>query len=94
MLTAAGRAATISCGVAAWSATPADGATDVLRRADAALYRAKRAGRNRVKASKAVFGRSGGRRRGYESDSGERSGVGLGSYQLPRQWVIQDAKAP
>ncbi len=42
---------TISCGVAQWSGDLTDSATDVLRRADAALYRAKRAGRNRITAA-------------------------------------------
>lgn len=45
------RLVTISCGVAEWSGDLADSATDVLRRADAALYRAKRAGRNRIMAT-------------------------------------------
>lgn len=39
---------TISCGVAVWSGDKADTSADVLRRADAALYEAKRTGRNRV----------------------------------------------
>jgi len=42
---------TISCGVAAWSGAPGDTGGNVLRRADAALYQAKRAGRNRVEAA-------------------------------------------
>lgn len=39
---------TVSCGIAEWQATPQDGVSEVLRRADAAMYEAKRAGRNRV----------------------------------------------
>ena len=39
---------TVSCGVAQWRGTPDDAGMDVLRRADQALYQAKRAGRNRV----------------------------------------------
>ncbi len=47
-------AITISCGVAQWNGTPGDTATDVLRRADGAMYQAKRKGRNRVE----VYGNS------------------------------------
>ncbi|HUU59404.1 MAG TPA: GGDEF domain-containing protein, partial [Phycisphaerae bacterium] len=43
-----GRPVTISCGVAEWSGRPADTGAEVLRRADRALYQAKRSGRNRV----------------------------------------------
>jgi len=43
-----GQPVTISCGVAAWTHLPGDTPACVLRRADAALYQAKRAGRNRV----------------------------------------------
>ena len=43
-----GEPLSISCGVAEWSAASGETSTDVLRRADAALYEAKRAGRNRV----------------------------------------------
>lgn len=39
---------TFSCGIAQWTLDPADTSTDVLRRADASLYAAKRAGRNRT----------------------------------------------
>ncbi|MCJ7544077.1 MAG: diguanylate cyclase [Phycisphaerae bacterium] len=39
---------TVSCGVAEWSGSAKDSATEVLRRADAAMYEAKRSGRNRV----------------------------------------------
>lgn len=42
---------TISIGVAGFTPTAHDDAMDLLRRADAALYRAKRAGRNRVEAA-------------------------------------------
>jgi len=41
-------AITVSCGVAEWTGAATDTASDVLRRADAAMYQAKRAGRNRV----------------------------------------------
>ena len=39
---------TVSCGVAEWAGSPSDTAAEVFRRADAAMYQAKRAGRNRV----------------------------------------------
>jgi diguanylate cyclase (GGDEF)-like protein len=39
---------TISCGVAEWSRLPNDTGANVVRRADAALYQAKHAGRNRT----------------------------------------------
>jgi diguanylate cyclase (GGDEF)-like protein len=39
---------TVSCGVAEWSGCPDETAEAVLSQADAALYEAKRAGRNRV----------------------------------------------
>jgi len=42
---------TISCGLAEWSGSETDTAEDILRRADAALYEAKRRGRNCVVAS-------------------------------------------
>ena len=48
-----GQRITISCGVAEWSAGDNYRPEDVLRRADAALYEAKRAGRNRVTAAAA-----------------------------------------
>jgi diguanylate cyclase (GGDEF)-like protein len=38
----------ISCGVAQWSGDTEESAENILQRADAALYEAKRAGRNRV----------------------------------------------
>jgi diguanylate cyclase (GGDEF)-like protein len=38
----------ISCGVAQWSGSTEESAENILQRADAALYEAKRAGRNRV----------------------------------------------
>jgi diguanylate cyclase (GGDEF)-like protein len=41
-------AITVSCGVAEWTGATTDTASDVLRRADAAMYQAKRTGRNRV----------------------------------------------
>ena len=44
----AGDVMTISVGVAAWSYEDMDTPTTVLDRADAALYRSKAAGRNRV----------------------------------------------
>lgn len=43
-----GPGVTISCGIAAWSARLDESADHVVRRADNALYEAKRAGRNRV----------------------------------------------
>jgi diguanylate cyclase (GGDEF)-like protein len=45
---------TISCGLAEWSGLAEERGTDVLRRADAALYEAKRMGRNCVKVSQAA----------------------------------------
>ncbi|HAU36924.1 MAG TPA: hypothetical protein DCX07_04320 [Phycisphaerales bacterium] len=48
ILTPSGHALTISCGVAQWSGSAAEAASEVLRRADAALYVAKRGGRNQV----------------------------------------------
>jgi diguanylate cyclase (GGDEF)-like protein len=45
---------TISCGLAGWSSPQDEAPTDVLRRADAALYQAKQAGRNRVQTMKAA----------------------------------------
>lgn len=42
---------TISCGLAEWSGSETDTAEDILRRADTALYEAKRRGRNCVVAS-------------------------------------------
>ena len=45
----AGLSVTVSCGCAAWK--PGESADDVLRRADAALYTAKRDGRDRVQAA-------------------------------------------
>lgn len=47
-LKADGGPLTISCGLAEWSGAPGESGTDVLRRADGALYAAKRAGRDRV----------------------------------------------
>jgi len=44
----------LSCGLAARSGSPDDTATDVLRRADAALCEAKRTGRNRIVAHSVV----------------------------------------
>ncbi len=49
-----GNPLTISCGVAEWSGSAQESGTDVLRRADAALYEAKRAGRNRVEVAQAA----------------------------------------
>jgi diguanylate cyclase (GGDEF)-like protein len=48
ILTPPGQPLTVSGGVAEWSAMPAESAPEVLRRADAALYQAKRSGRNRL----------------------------------------------
>ncbi|MDY7009723.1 MAG: diguanylate cyclase [Planctomycetota bacterium] len=45
---------TISCGVAVWSGKGHETGTDMLRRADAALYEAKRTGRNRIEIAKAA----------------------------------------
>jgi diguanylate cyclase (GGDEF)-like protein len=45
---------TVSCGVAEWGGIPTDTAENVLRRADAALYEAKRKGRNCVVTSRAI----------------------------------------
>jgi len=42
------RSITISCGVAEWSGSADESAENILQRADAALYEAKRTGRNRV----------------------------------------------
>ncbi len=47
-LSATDQPVTISVGLAQWSGDLGDSATDVLRRADDALYRAKRGGRNRI----------------------------------------------
>jgi len=49
-----GQNLTISCGVAAWSGDEGQSGTDVLRRADEALHRAKRSGRNNVQAVQAA----------------------------------------
>lgn len=43
-----GQKVTVSCGLAEWSGREDESASEVLRRADLALYDAKRAGRNRV----------------------------------------------
>ena len=43
-----GEKVTISCGIAEWTGDASETGTEVLRRADAALYEAKRSGRNRV----------------------------------------------
>ena len=43
-----GMPVTVSCGLAEWSGLPEESAATVVRRADGALYEAKRAGRNRV----------------------------------------------
>lgn len=48
LVTPVGRAITLSCGVAQWDCGAGENSHDLFRRADAALYRAKRAGRNRV----------------------------------------------
>jgi diguanylate cyclase (GGDEF)-like protein len=45
---------TISCGVAGWCGDEGDTVVDVLRRADAALYRAKLDGRNTVRIERAA----------------------------------------
>jgi len=50
----AGGGVTVSCGVAEWSGLPDDTGFDVLRRADEALYEAKRAGRNQVVSAAAI----------------------------------------
>ena len=47
-LAVGGRPITISCGVAEWVGMRDEAVADVIRRADAALYRAERSGRNRV----------------------------------------------
>jgi len=49
---------TISCGVAEWDGSPADTAELILKRADAALYEAKHAGRNQVRTSRQTTGKS------------------------------------
>lgn len=49
-----GACVTISCGVAQWSGSAEESGGEVLRRADTALYEAKRAGRNRVQAARAA----------------------------------------
>lgn len=49
VVTDTGMPVTISCGVAEWSGEASDSGTEVLRRADEALYSAKRAGRNCVR---------------------------------------------
>jgi diguanylate cyclase (GGDEF)-like protein len=51
--TPGGAPVTVSVGVATWSGDPEDAASAVVRRADAALYEAKRAGRNCIVASPA-----------------------------------------
>jgi diguanylate cyclase (GGDEF)-like protein len=43
-----GRPLTVSCGVATWSGADGETSTDLIRRADVALYRAKASGRNKV----------------------------------------------
>jgi diguanylate cyclase (GGDEF)-like protein len=48
LLAPSGHPVRFSCGVAEWLGTATDSAASVLRRADAALYEAKRSGRNRV----------------------------------------------
>ena len=49
-----GQNTTISCGVAGWSGADGESGTEVFRRADAALYKAKRLGRNKVVVEKAA----------------------------------------
>ena len=49
-----GQNTTISCGVAGWSRADGESGTEVLRRADTALYKAKRLGRNNVAIEKAA----------------------------------------
>lgn len=53
-LTRHGHPITISCGVAQWSLSESHTSIDVLRRADTALYDAKRSGRNRVEVMASV----------------------------------------
>jgi diguanylate cyclase (GGDEF)-like protein len=53
-LARSGRKLTVSCGVANWSGAAGETATDLLRRADAALYHAKSAGRNQVRTEQAA----------------------------------------
>ncbi len=53
-LTFSGQTVTISCGVAEWSGAETESGTDLLRRADTALYKAKNAGRNNVQVEKAA----------------------------------------
>lgn len=48
------RQVTVSCGVAEWSASDANNAEAVLKRADSALYEAKNKGRNRVIVSEPI----------------------------------------
>lgn len=45
---------TVSCGVAEWSGSAAETGQDILKRADVALYEAKRCGRNRVVTSRST----------------------------------------